>query len=73
MNKPTGNNTPTRNNSAKQASSSAVSNAGIMKLQNEINSKIIVNSTKIDSMLDKFSNLETKLESFNTRVAAVYT
>ena len=63
MNKPTGNNTPTRNNSAKQASSS-VSNADFMKLIDEINSKI-------DSMSDKFSNLETKLESFNTRVAAV--
>ena len=71
MNKPPGNNTPSRNNSTKQASSSAVLNADIMKLLSEINSKITINSTKIDSMSDKFSNLVTKLESFNTRVAAV--
>ena len=71
MNKPEGNNTPSRNNSAKQASSSAVSNADIMKLLNEIKSKITVNSTKISSMSGKFSNLETKLELFNTCVAAV--
>ena len=52
-------------------SSTSAPNADMMQLLNESNNKITLDNTRIDSMTDKFTNLEAKLETFTSRIAAV--